>query len=460
LLIEGVDADMRSVRAHGVPHMVVDLAALLCALVGVFTFGAASARAYSLPGVACPSVSQCTAVDSVGHEVTFNPTVPGTPTPTPIDGSERLQDLACPSVSQCTAVDGAGREMTFNPTAPGTPSPTPIDGSGHLVAVACPSVSQCTAVDSTERADRELTFDPNAPGTLTPHMVGGAYPFCGMNCHTNGYVTGVACPSVKQCTAVDDAGREVTFDPNAPGDPTPTSVTINPLIFGGLEGVACPSVKQCTAVERAGRQVTFDPTSPGNSTPVSIEERQLYAVACPSSLQCTAVDEYGGEVTFDPNAPGSATRAQIDGSGPEPTTTITTTTTGTPSHGVAEAAGSARVKRGIASIRVTCTGAGACKGTIKLLIRFQRKHVVYQQSKRRLFMRAHTIVIGTAAFSIATGASVVVHVHLLRQGVALVLRAGTQGLKVKVGGSEIKTRSLLLKRSQPRAKHGRRTKRR
>jgi len=101
LLIEGVDADMRSVRAYSVSHAVIDLAALLCVLVGVFTFGAAGARAYSL--VACLSALQCTAVDRVGHEVTFNPTVPGTPTPTTIDGSEYMLAVACPSVSQCTS---------------------------------------------------------------------------------------------------------------------------------------------------------------------------------------------------------------------------------------------------------------------------------------------------------------------------------------------------------------------
>ena len=32
-----------------------------------------------------------------------------------------LYGLACPSVSQCTAVDAAGRQVTFNPGAPGTP---------------------------------------------------------------------------------------------------------------------------------------------------------------------------------------------------------------------------------------------------------------------------------------------------------------------------------------------------
>jgi len=35
--------------------------------------------------------------------------------------------VACPSVSQCTAVGDSGQQVTFNPTAPGTPTPTTID---------------------------------------------------------------------------------------------------------------------------------------------------------------------------------------------------------------------------------------------------------------------------------------------------------------------------------------------
>ena len=46
--------------------------------------------------------------------------------------------MACPSTSQCTAVDDSGQQVTFDPTAPGAPTPTTIDGSNWLSAVACP----------------------------------------------------------------------------------------------------------------------------------------------------------------------------------------------------------------------------------------------------------------------------------------------------------------------------------
>ncbi len=52
-------------------------------------------------------------------------------------------------------------------------------------------------------------------------------------------VDAVGCPSASQCTAVDYDGRDVTFNPAAPG--TPTQTTINSVGDDRLTGVACPS---------------------------------------------------------------------------------------------------------------------------------------------------------------------------------------------------------------------------
>ena len=90
--------------------------------------------------MACPSTSQCTAVDSLGQQVTFDPAAPGTPTPTTIDsgGYDALNGVACPSTSQCTAVDSDGKQVTFDPAAPGTPTPTTIDSTNILPAGGVP----------------------------------------------------------------------------------------------------------------------------------------------------------------------------------------------------------------------------------------------------------------------------------------------------------------------------------
>jgi hypothetical protein len=325
---------MRSERAISLPQAVVGLAALLFVLVGVFVAGAASARADlfswsspialgmtgtgrpgagEFPRVACPSALQCTAVDSAGQEVTFNPSAPASAAPTTIDSSPGplapdcpIQlvprclppvelvgpvPLACASVSQCTVVDGKGRESTFNPSAPGNPVPIKLS-TYILLGVTCPTASQCTAVDDD---GQEVTFNPTAPGNPVSIGIGG------------GDLGAVACPTASQCTAVDPGAQEVTFNPMAPGSATSTTID-------GAEALACPSASQCTAVDGKGQEVTFNPTAPGTSTAVTIDgSGDLQGVACPSVLQCTAIDRDGREVTFDPTAPTDSVATAIAG---------------------------------------------------------------------------------------------------------------------------------------------------
>jgi hypothetical protein len=243
--------------------------------------------------VACPSVSQCTAIDNAnGSEVTFDPANPGTPTPRVIDGGPGiLNGLACPSTSECVAADNGGREVTFNPANPGTPTPVKIDNAA-LLGPACPSASQCTAVDT---FDYELTFNPVNPGTPTPN----SYDFDG------NVPTGIACPSASQCTAVDIGGgtREVTFNPASTA--TRTSTTIDNNGNNGVSGIACPSTSQCTAVDPNGRQVTFNPVNPGTPTPTMIDNNNSpTGIACPSTSECVAIDQQGNALEGNPT--GSA----------------------------------------------------------------------------------------------------------------------------------------------------------
>jgi hypothetical protein len=142
-------------------------------------------------------------------------------------------------VSQCTAVDEVGKEITFDPSSPGTPTPITVDNQDQLSAIACPSASQCTAVDEN---GLEVTFNPGSPGAVTPVVLATGDAF-----------SGVACPSTRQCSAVDDNGHAVTFDPTSVG--APALVPLDP--GNALTGVACPSASQCTAVGTDGRAVIF-----------------------------------------------------------------------------------------------------------------------------------------------------------------------------------------------------------
>jgi len=274
------------------------------------TYGAFGATQSPPTGVVCSSARECIAVGEDGLEVTFDPTSPGRPTETGIEACTQfvihvgcvgpgLDAVACPSASQCTAVDDSGGEVTFDPRSPRTAIRRTIDSAGRLAAVACPSASQCTAVDA---AGLAVTFDPSSPGVAAPTTIDGG--------HT---LSGVVCPSTSQCTAIDDSGREMTFDPRSPR--TAIRRTIDSA--GRLAAVACPSARQCTAVDRAGREVTFDPRSPRISARTVVDRGQILSgVACGSASDCVAVDRAGRVVEGNPQRPGAWTFEPIAGAVP------------------------------------------------------------------------------------------------------------------------------------------------
>jgi len=166
--------------------------------------------------------------------------------------------------------------------------------SGFLNAVDCPSATQCTAVDI---FGREVTYDPTAPGTPVPYTLDSGVDY-----------VAVACVSMTECVAITDLGRAVMFNPVSPAGATPRSVA-----SAAVRALACPSATQCTAVDNAGREVTFDPTTSASPTTATIDSgKQLNGVSCPSTAQCVAVDNGGKELTFDPTSPGSPTPTTVD----------------------------------------------------------------------------------------------------------------------------------------------------
>lgn len=254
-----------------------------------------------LTGVACPSAGQCTASGLWGQEITFDPRAPGTPAPVEVDSETNA--VACASASQCTVVDSAGAEVSFNPVAPGTPIRYEIDSFAgieySLTAVACPSAQQCTAVDD---GGDEVTFDPSSPAAAVVAQLTDSGP---------GWLA-LACPSVSQCTTLDAAGDVATFDPSAPDRP-PSVATIDQAAASALSALACSSATQCTAVDMAGTELTFDPTSsaPPTTATVAGSFRPL-GLACPAAGQCTSVGSDGAQVTFAPKAPGTPTPTTLD----------------------------------------------------------------------------------------------------------------------------------------------------
>jgi hypothetical protein len=293
----------------------------------------------ALSAVACPSVSQCTAIDYRGREVTFNPRSPGRPTPTSIGPTSVFFEentfeyqLACTSATHCVAQDG-GQEYIFNPNTPrsvssydlfpgATPGPT-------FMSLACPAVSQCTGVGA---GPGEITFNSLAPSStpvlrepnrlLIPATTDGQPLLVnGVQVIMEEGFEGVACPSASQCTvittAVGEGGKEVTFNPTSP-----TPAVDGAIGISGTGAIACPSVSQCTSITVGTRgagsnEVTFNPDSPGAREPHNLDPgRYLSTIACPTITQCTVTDDGLGEAlsefTFNPASPGSPVPHVID----------------------------------------------------------------------------------------------------------------------------------------------------
>ena len=272
-----------------------------------------------LSAVACTSTSACTAVGySAGDTLAeaWNGTawaVQKTPNPKGNNGST-LSAVACPSTGACTAVgdyiNSSDIEVTLAEAWSGgvwtiqkTPNPegaTEVGSIGDLSAVACPSTGDCTAVG----------YDHNGSGlegTLAEAWNGIAWTVQKTPSTKRGngsYLSGVACPSTSDCTAVGyrySSGLDATLAEAWNGiawtiqkTPNPKETVIGPY----LSGVACPSTSDCTAVGYSAGDTLAEAwngiawTIEKTPKPKGANNSYLYGVACPSTSACTAVGYY------------------------------------------------------------------------------------------------------------------------------------------------------------------------
>ena len=260
---------------------------------------------YPPTALSCPSSFQCTELDSVNGEVTFNPLTGHVITRLTID-TQPLGNVACPSTTQCTLMDSGGYAVTFDPQSSSAsgftflPIKPPVSNYAPFLDVACPSVNQCTTVDD---VGYEVTFNPRSSVSPTRVAIAGRNSELGL----------LTCPSIKQCTAVEGRGGQITFNPHAPRAPVSAQIGL-PYYVAGL---SCPTARQGTAVgttnanDYSGEAVTFNPLSAARSAPKVVYRAALRELACPSSAQCTTLDPYGTEVTFNPRSVGSRSAVRI-----------------------------------------------------------------------------------------------------------------------------------------------------
>jgi hypothetical protein len=175
-----------------------------------------------------------------------------------------------------------------------------IDPGAPLSSVACPSVTLCAAVDV---AGGEVTFNPQAPAGAASASIDAGQT-----------LVAVSCPSSSQCGAIDAAmpparnPAQLTFNPGPP--PTPIQ-SQQGFTQSSLVALSCPSTSICIDVDSGGRAGTFG-TGSQSSFPID-GSISLSGLTCLSASQCIAVDVKGNQVTFDPGPSGAvAAPAAVD----------------------------------------------------------------------------------------------------------------------------------------------------
>jgi hypothetical protein len=267
--------------------------------------------------LACPSASQCTAVDQ-NDQVTFNPLTRRESAPVklfPRNLKASISGVACPALTLCTAVRW-GREVAFDPRSTAVLKVGVVDPNAdeNFGGVACPSTTLCVGGDG---GGSEVAFDP-----ATGDLVSPAAPVADIP------LDATACPTVDLCASIDSGADIVTFDPltgvtlgKAEVDPAMEAHSEQEGSDSSPAALACPSAGLCVTVDPLGNAVSFNPVSTGKGTVIAIDRGHwLTSVACPSSTECVAVDSRGRAFSGDPatgkwrpeTVPGAKTLIAVD----------------------------------------------------------------------------------------------------------------------------------------------------
>ena len=154
----------------------------------------------------------------------------------------------------------------------------------------------------------------------------------------------------------------------------------------------------------------------------------------------------GSGLTYRPNADycnaGSSTddfAYELSPGGDSATVRITVSCAGEPQEppperpGIAVAGRSAKVERGVALLRLRCRGEGACEGRATLATKVRR-------GKRKV-----RLAIGAKRFEITAGKGETLRIRLNRVGRSRLASAPSRRLRVKLAGTGVKPRTIVLK---------------
>ena len=169
-----------------------------------------------------------------------------------------------------------GQEATFTPTAPGTPAVASIYND-YLQAIACPSTRQCTALDN---FGGEETFNPTSPGAVASATMGNSQyssNLTDMRVRLSGSAPRSICTARSRLTQNQSPATSPPHD-RPDQQPDQHCVPVNDLLRCGRRcATHCRAIRPPAA---AGRS----PRSAANS---------LNGVSCSSLSRCVAVGAIG-----------------------------------------------------------------------------------------------------------------------------------------------------------------------
>jgi hypothetical protein len=275
-----------------------------------------------IDALACPSASLCVAADRSGDVLSSTDPAAGHGWQLAnVDGNVELTGIACPSVSLCVATDAAGNVVTSQSPAAGAWTVTPVDptvtqsgtdtgGSVLLRGVACPAITLCVAVDAAGNALSSTNPGAGAPWSLAHVDADTSYGCTGAGLVCQPPLTGIACPSVALCAAVDFAGNVLTSTAPAGGLTPWLSVPTRGGGLASLWGISCPTATMCATVDGYdGDVITFNPAAPSVIV-THVLPLGLFGIWCPTAQICLAsaatsdgTDELAGSSNANANEP-------------------------------------------------------------------------------------------------------------------------------------------------------------
>jgi hypothetical protein len=114
---------------------------------------------------------------------------------------------------------------------------------------------------------------------------------------TNAIITGLSCPRITVCYAVDSAGNILSARSRSAGARGAWQVVANDQ-GNALVAISCPTAGFCLAVDKAGDAITLRNGSWGSPAYVDARTGTFTSVSCPVTTFCMAADSGGNAFAY------------------------------------------------------------------------------------------------------------------------------------------------------------------